>query len=384
MQPTGILENAKTANHLLELQQFGQSIWLDYIRRNLLTSGELKRLIEEDGLRGMTSNPAIFEKAIVSSNDYADMLQSLRSRTDLDATGRYEILAIRDIQDATDILRPVYESSKRRDGYVSLEVSPYLARDTQATLQEARRLWKAVNRDNLMIKVPGTKEGIPAFQQLISEGININVTLLFSQEVYQRVAEAYIAGLEQLAARGGDVSKMASVASFFISRIDSSVDSIAEARLKTSKDSREQEQLKSILGKVAIANGKLAYQRYEKIFAASRWKALAAKGAKTQRVLWASTSTKNPNYRDVMYVEELIGPDTVNTVPPNTLDAFRAHGRSRASLTEDIPGAEQTMKTLAQLGISIEEVTDKLTDDGVRLFVEAFDKLLAAVAKSTQ
>jgi transaldolase len=384
MQPTGILEKTKTTNPLLDLQKFGQSIWLDYIQRNLLTSGELKRLIEEDGLRGMTSNPAIFEKAIVSSNDYADVLNSLRSRTDLDANGRYEILAIRDIQDATDILRPVYESSKRRDGYVSLEVSPYLARDTQGTLQEARRLWKAVGRDNLMIKVPGTKEGIPAFQQLISEGININVTLLFSQEVYQQVAEAYIAGLEQFAAGGGDVSKMASVASFFISRIDSSVDSIAEARLKTSKDSREQEQLKGILGKVAIANGKLAYQRYEKIFATDRWKKLAAKGAKTQRVLWASTSTKNPNYRDVMYVEELIGPDTVNTVPPNTLDAFRDHGRSRVSLTEDVPAAEQTMKTLAQLGISIDEVTDKLTDDGVRLFADAFDKLLAAVAKSTK
>jgi transaldolase len=384
MQPTGILEKTKTTNPLLDLQKFGQSIWLDYIQRNLLTSGELKRLIEEDGLRGMTSNPAIFEKAIVSSNDYADVLNSLRSRTDLDANGRYEILAIRDIQDATDILRPVYESSKRRDGYVSLEVSPYLARDTQGTLQEARRLWKAVGRDNLMIKVPGTKEGIPAFQQLISEGININVTLLFSQEVYQQVAEAYIAGLEQFAAGGGDVSKMASVASFFISRIDSSVDSIAEARLKTSKDSREQEQLKGILGKVAIANGKLAYQRYEKIFATDRWKKLAAEGAKTQRVLWASTSTKNPNYRDVMYVEELIGPDTVNTVPPNTLDAFRDHGRSRVSLTEDVPAAEQTMKTLAQLGISIDEVTDKLTDDGVRLFAEAFDKLLAAVAKSSK
>jgi transaldolase len=384
MQPTGILEKTKTTNPLLDLQKFGQSIWLDYIQRNLLTSGELKRLIEEDGLRGMTSNPAIFEKAIVSSSDYADVLNSLRSRTDLDANGRYEILAIRDIQDATDILRPVYESSKRRDGYVSLEVSPYLARDTQGTLQEARRLWKAVGRDNLMIKVPGTKEGIPAFQQLISEGININVTLLFSQEVYQQVAEAYIAGLEQFAAGGGDVSKMASVASFFISRIDSSVDSIAEGRLKTSKDSREQEQLKGILGKVAIANGKLAYQRYEKIFATDRWKKLAAEGAKTQRVLWASTSTKNPNYRDVMYVEELIGPDTVNTVPPNTLDAFRDHGRSRVSLTEDVPAAEQTMKTLAQLGISIDEVTDKLTDDGVRLFAEAFDKLLAAVAKSSK
>src|SRR6202165_213008 len=243
MQPVGILETAKATNPLKELLNYGQSVWLDYIRRDLLTSGELKRLINEEGLRGMTSNPTIFEKAISGSADYTDLLQSLRSRTDLDAKGRYEILAIRDIQDAADQLRPVYESSKRRDGYVSLEVSPYLARDTQGTLLEARTLWKAVARENVMIKVPGTAEGIPAFQQLISEGININVTLLFAQEVYVRVAEAYISGLEHLAASGGDVSKIASVASFFISRIDNSVDSILAARLKTAKDPREQETL---------------------------------------------------------------------------------------------------------------------------------------------
>ena len=278
MQPVGVLETAKATNPLKDLLKFGQSVWLDYIRRDLLTSGELKRLIDEDGLRGMTSNPAIFEKAIAGSTLYDDLLKSLRSRTDLDAKGRYEILAIRDIQDAADFLRPVYESSKRRDGYVSLEVSPYLARDTKGTLEEARRLWKAVGRENVMIKVPGTAEGIPAFQQLISEGININVTLLFAQEVYVKVAEAYIAGLEQFAARGGDVSKMASVASFFISRIDSPVDSIIEARLKTSKDPREQEQLKSLLGKVAIANGKQTYEKYQAIFGTDRWKALAAKG----------------------------------------------------------------------------------------------------------
>jgi len=384
MNPTGVLETTKATNHLLDLQKFGQSVWLDYIRRNLLTSGELKRLIEEDGLRGMTSNPAIFEKAIAASTDYADLLKSLESKTDLDAKARYEVLAIRDIQDAADILRPVYDQTKRRDGYVSLEVSPYLARDTQGTLQEARTLWKAVGRENVMIKVPGTKEGIPAFQQLISEGININVTLLFSRKVYEHVAEAYIAGLEQLAARGGDVSKMASVASFFISRIDNSVDSIAQARLKNSKDPREQEQLKSVMGKVAIANGKEAYQSYLRIFDTERWKRLAAKGGQTQRVLWASTSTKNPNYSDTMYVDEMIGPDTVNTVPPNTLDAFRDHGHPALTLTKDLAAAEQTMKTLAQLGISIDEVTDKLTDDGVRLFAEAFDKLLEAVEKSSK
>ena len=261
MQPIGVLETAKATNPLKELLKFGQSVWLDYIRRDLLTSGELKRLIDEDGLRGMTSNPTIFEKAIADSTFYDDLLKSLRSRTDLDAKGRYEILAIRDIQDAADLLRPVYDSTKRRDGYVSLEVSPYLARDTKGTLEEARRLWKAVGRENVMIKVPGTTEGIPAFQQVISEGININVTLLFAQEVYVKVAEAYIAGLEQFAAGGGDVSRMASVASFFISRIDSAVDAIIDARLKASKDAREQEQLKSIQGKVAIANGKQTYQK---------------------------------------------------------------------------------------------------------------------------
>jgi transaldolase/glucose-6-phosphate isomerase len=384
MHPVGTLETAKAVNSLKDLQKYGQSVWLDYIRRNLITSGELQRLIDEDGLRGITSNPSIFEKAISGSTDYADLLQSLRSRTDLDAKARYEILAIRDIQDAADLLRPVYQSTNRRDGYVSLEVSPYLARDTQGTLQEARALWKAVGRENVMIKVPGTAEGIPAFQQLISEGININVTLLFSQKVYEQVAEAYIAGLEQLAARGGDVSKMASVASFFISRIDTLVDSKVAARLKTATSQREQEQLKSVLGKVAIANGKQTYERYQRIFGTERWKKLAAKGAQTQRVLWASTSTKNPSYNDVMYIEELIGPDTVNTVPPATLDAFRDHGRARLTLTEGLDAAAQTMKTLAEVGIAIDEVTDQLTDDGVRLFAEAFDKLLEAVEKSTR
>jgi transaldolase/glucose-6-phosphate isomerase len=381
---TGIIESAKATNPLKDLLQYGQSVWLDYIRRDLLTSGELKRLIDEDGLRGMTSNPAIFEKAIADSTLYSDILQSLKSRAGLDAKGRYEVLAIRDIQDAADFLRPVYDSSKRRDGYVSLEVSPYLARDTEGTLAEARRLWKTVGRENVMIKVPGTAEGIPAFQQLISEGININVTLLFSQEVYKRVAEAYIAGLEQLSARGGDVGKIASVASFFISRIDSSVDAIVGERLKASKDQREQEQLKSILGKVAIANGKQTYVSYQKLFSGDRWKALATKGAQAQRVLWASTSTKNPNYRDVLYVEELIGPDTVNTIPPATLDAFRDHGRARPSLSEDVESANRTMETAAKLRISMKEVTDKLTDDGVRLFAEAFDKVLKAVETNSK
>lgn len=384
MQPTGVLETAKATNPLKDLLQFGQSVWLDYIRRSLITSGELKRLVNEDGLRGMTSNPSIFEKAIAASTDYADLLQSLKSKTDLDAKARYEILAIRDIQDAADILRPVYDSSKRHDGYVSLEVSPYLACDTQGTIAEARRLWKEVKRENVMIKVPGTAEGIPAFQQLIGESININVTLLFSQEVYTKVAEAYIAGLEQAASRGADLSRIAGVASFFVSRIDNSVDAALDARIKASKDENEQEQLKSILGKVAIANAKLAYESYLKIFSRNRWQKLASKGAQTQRLLWASTSTKNPKYSDVLYVEELIGRDTVDTIPPATLDAFRDHGHPRESLTENVEAARDTMQTLAKLGISIEEITDKLTEDGVRQFEDAFDKLLAAVENSSK
>jgi transaldolase/glucose-6-phosphate isomerase len=383
MQPTGVLETAK-ANPLKELLNYGQSMWFDYIRRDLFTTGKLKQLIADDGLRGMTSNPAIFEKAIADSSLYDDILKSLASRDDLDTTARYEQVAIRDIQDAADTLRPVYDSSQFRDGYVSLEVSPYLARKTAETVAEARRLWKTVNRENVMIKIPGTAEGLPAIRQAIGEGININVTLLFAQDVYVKVAEAYVAGLEDLAARGGNLKKEASVASFFISRIDSLVDSMIDAKLKATTDPQPQALLKSLLGKVAIANGKLTYQRYQKIFGGPRWQALAAKGAQTQRVLWASTSTKNPAYRDVLYAEELIGPDTVDTMPPATVDAFRDHGRLRNSLTEDIPAAQKTMDDLAKAGISIKEVTDKLTDDGVKIFADAFGKLLAAVAKSTQ
>ena len=385
MQPTGVLENSKaTKNPLKQLLNYGQSLWLDYIRRDLFTTGKLTQLIREDGLRGMTSNPSIFEKAIADSSLYDDMLHSLAARKDLNAIGIYEQIAIRDIQDAADALRPVYEESKFRDGYVSLEVSPYLARKTQETIDEARRLWKAVKRENVMIKVPGTAEGLPAIRQLIGEGININVTLLFAQEVYEKVADAYIAGLEDLAERGGNLKKMASVASFFISRIDTLVDSKVEEKTKATTDAKQQAFLKDLLGKIAIANGKLTYQRYQKIFSGPRWQALAAKGAQTQRVLWASTSTKNPAYRDVIYVEELIGADTVNTMPPATVDAFRDHGKLRNSLTEDVPAAAKVMDDLARAGISIKEVTDKLTQDGVKLFADAFDKLLAAVEKNTQ
>jgi transaldolase/glucose-6-phosphate isomerase len=384
MNPTGVLESTKTTNPLKELLSYGQSMWLDYIRRDLLTEGKLKKMIADDGLRGMTSNPSIFEKAIADSSLYDDILKSLASRADLDTTARYEQIAIRDIQDAADILRPVYDSSNFRDGYVSLEVSPLLALETEKTLVEARRLWKAVNRENVMIKVPGTAEGIPAIRQLISKGININVTLLFAQEVYEKVAEAYIAGLEDLAKRGGNLKKMAGVASFFISRIDTLVDSMIDDKLKTATDQQQQSLLSSLKGKVAIANGKLTYQAYQRIFSGPRWQALAAPGGQTQRVLWASTSTKNPAYRDVMYVEELIGPDTVDTMPPATVDAFRDHGKLRNSLTEDVPAAQKVMDDLAKAGISMKEVTDKLTTDGVKLFADAFHKLLAAVEKNTQ
>jgi len=384
MQPTGVLESSKaTKNPLKDLLKYGQSMWLDYIRRDLFTTGKLKAMIEDDGLRGMTSNPAIFEKAIADSSLYDDILHSLAPQKDLAATAKYEQIAIRDIRDAADQLRGVYEQTNFRDGYVSLEVSPYLANKTQETIDEARRLWKTVQRENVMIKIPGTAEGLPAIRQAISEGININVTLLFAQEVYVKVAEAYVAGLEDVAARGGNLKKMAGVASFFISRIDTLIDSMLDQKLKSTSDPNQQALLKSLLGKVAIANGKLTYQRYQKIFSGPKWEKLAAKGAQTQRVLWASTSTKNPNYRDVMYVEELIGPDTVDTMPPATIDAFREHGRVRPSLTEDIPGAQKTMDDLAKAGISMKEVTDKLTVDGVKLFSDAFDKLLAAVEKST-
>jgi transaldolase/glucose-6-phosphate isomerase len=377
-------EGKPSENPLKALLGFGQSVWLDYIRRSLISTGELKRLIEEDGLRGVTSNPSIFEKAITGSTDYTQTLQELEKRKDLDAKGIFDILAVKDIQDATDTFKQVYEQTKCRDGYVSLEVSPYLAHKTQETLDEARRLWKLVGRPNTMIKVPGTKEGIPAFQQLISEGININVTLLFAQDVYERVAEAYIAGLEEFAKKGGDLSRVASVASFFVSRIDTLVDSQLEDKIKKTTDPGQQQRLRNLKGKVAIANAKLAYQSYKKIFSGPRWAALDARGAQAQRVLWASTSTKDPSFPDTYYVAELIGPDTVDTIPPATFDAFRDHGKPRASLEENVPAARETMETLAQVGISMKEATDKLTEDGVKLFADAFDKLLAAVSKRTQ
>ncbi|HKF22707.1 MAG TPA: bifunctional transaldolase/phosoglucose isomerase [Candidatus Angelobacter sp.] len=374
----GMESTAAPQNPLLLLQKFGQSVWLDFIRRNLLTSGELKRLIEQDGLRGMTSNPSIFEKAITGSTDYTDILAQLHAQN-LSAAEIFERLAVRDIQDAADVLRPVYQATNRRDGYVSLEVSPTLARNTQGTIAEARRLWKAVARENVMIKVPGTPEGVPAIRQLISEGINVNVTLLFAQEAHVRVAEAFIEGLEARLAAGNDVSKIAGVASFFVSRIDSLVDAKLSSRLKNSSSPQETGLLNSLLGKVAIANAKQAYRKYEELFSSARWKALAAHGAQTQRLLWASTSTKNPSYSDVLYVDQLIGPDTVNTIPPATFDAFRDHGHVERTLDADLLAADKTMDDLARAGLSMQEVTEKLLEEGIQLFADAFHTLLAAI-----
>ena len=367
-------------NPLEQLSRQGQSVWLDYIRRDLIESGGLKRMVDQDALGGVTSNPAIFEKAMAASPDYQALLDELSSSGDLDPMGLYEKVAIRDIQDAADVLRPVYDRTDRRDGFISFEVSPFLAHDTAGTLEQARRLWAEVSRPNLMVKVPGTPEGIPAIEQLVSEGINVNVTLLFAQSVYEQVARAYLSGLEKRAAAGEPIGGVAGVASFFISRIDSAIDAEIEKKLAGAAGTAA-ERLRGLSGKVAIANAKLTYEAYKGIFSGDRWRALESKGAQPQRVLWASTSTKNPAFRDVLYVEELIGPETVNTMPPATMDAFRDHGEVRGSLEEDLDAARETMQSLAAVGISMDAVTDKLLTQGVRLFAEAFDKLLNAVDK---
>src|SRR6516165_7871430 len=370
---------ALMANPLKTLQEYGQSVWLDFVSRDLLKSGGLTKLIEEDGLRGVTSNPSIFEKAIGHGDDYDAQIAALQASGDLDPGALFERLAVTDIQNGADALRPVYHQTQGRDGYISIEVSPYLAMDTGGTIEEARRLWHEVGRENLMVKIPATKPGLPAIRAMIAEGININITLLFSQQVYAEVAEAYISGLEAFAKQGGDPHRVASVASFFVSRIDTLVDDELDKRIAATTDQAARARLQALKGKVAIANAKLAYQLYQKLFSDERWQRLAQKGAQTQRLLWASTGTKNKAYSDVLYVEELIGPDTVNTIPPATMDAFRDHGRPRLSLEEDIAGAKAVMDALSPLGISIDAVTAKLVDDGVRLFADAADQLYAAV-----
>jgi transaldolase/glucose-6-phosphate isomerase len=368
-------------NPLKGLLAYGQSPWMDYIRRDLFTTGQLQNYIDNDGLRGMTSNPAIFEKAIVGSSLYTDIISSSDAKK-LDAKGLFDKIAFRDVRDACDIFRPTYSETKRRDGYVSHEVYPDLANSTKASIEEARRLWKSIDRPNVMIKIPATPEGIPAIRQTLEDGLNINITLLFAQSRYEQVAEAFLSALEARAAKGQDISHIASVASFFVSRIDTLVDSMIDEKLKTATDGAQKALLEGLRGKVAIANAKLTYKKYQELFSSPRWKALAAKGAQTQRLLWASTSTKNPKYRDVLYVEELIGADTVDTIPPATFDAFRDHGRLRPSLTEDVPGAQKIMDNLAKAGISMKEVTDKLLVDGVELFADAFRQLLEATGKT--
>ena len=369
-------------NSVKALQGFGQSVWLDYLHRGLFASGEFERLIVDDGLRGVTSNPAIFEKAIAGGTDYLGAIQELERHPHMEPIALYEALAIRDIRDVADLLRPVYDASGRADGYASLEVSPYLAHDTSGTIDEARRLWRAVDRDNLMIKVPASMEGLPAIRQLTSEGINVNITLLFGIGRYDAVAHAYLEGLSEFIRNSGDPARVNSVASFFVSRIDTMVDEMITKLLADVTDPDSRALLTSLIGKVGIANAKLAYQHYLTVCRSPQWQALAATGARPQRLLWASTSTKNPRYRDVRYVEELIGRDTINTMTPATIDAFRDHGQLRATLDADIGSARHVIEELDRAGISLEEVTDRLLEHGIILFIRAFDALLAALGNN--
>ena len=360
-------------NPVKALAALGQSIWLDYIRRNLIVSGELSRLIEQDGLRGMTSNPSIFEKAIGESHDYDEDIRAMA----LEGKGVmaiYEALSLGDVQSAADAFRPLYDKTDGQDGYVSLEVNPHLAHDTSGTMEEARRLWTALDRPNVLIKVPATAEGLPAIEQLISEGISVNVTLLFGLPRYRQVADAYLAGIEARAAQGKPVKQVASVASFFVSRIDALVDPLLEKQI--AQGSREADVAKQVQGQVAVASAKMAYQIYKEIFGSDRFKKLADKGARVQRLLWASTGTKNPDYSDVKYIESLIGPDTVNTVPVETLDAYRDHGEPKARLEQDVERASWVMERLPELGIGIDTLTQQLEDEGVEKFNKPFDKLM--------
>jgi transaldolase/glucose-6-phosphate isomerase len=363
-------------NPLLQLADAGQAVWLDYLHRKIIDNGELKRLIEEDGLKGVTSNPSIFEKAIGEGSDYDERIASLLRGGDLEADKLYEKLAVDDIQAAADVFRPTWERLGGADGFVSLEVSPYLANDTEATVAEARRLWREVGRPNVMIKVPGTRAGYPAIRKLIGEGINVNVTLLFGLDAYKAVAEAHHSGLEDLKAAGGDISKAHGVASFFVSRIDTKIDKEIDRRTQAGDGAT----LKALRGRTAIANAKIAFQVYLDMLKTPRWKALEDAGAAPQRLLWASTGVKDPAYPDVLYAEALIGPDTIDTLPPKSLDAFRDHGRVRQTLTEDVEGARRILEAVEHAGLDLQAVTDSLVDEGVRQFAKAFDELLAAVA----
>jgi transaldolase len=375
-----------TTNHLLEIKNYGQSIWMDNLSRDIIKSGELKDLVENKGICGITSNPTIFEKAIANNAMYDRDIEA-GVRAGLPTYKIYESLVFKDIRDACDILRPVYEASNGLDGYVSIEVPPTIAHDTEATIAEARRYFQEIGRENVMIKIPGTEPGLPAVEQVISEGINVNITLLFSVQSYINTAWAYIRGLEKRAAQGQDISKIASVASFFLSRIDSNIDGKIDAKLAKGVDDLNVEaKLKAIKGKVAIANAKIAYQEYKKIVQSDRWQALAAKGAKVQRLLWASTSTKDPNYSDVMYVDELIGPETVNTLPPATIEACADHCNVANRLETNLEEAYNLMESLKDpdVNIDINTVMDELLTEGIDKFVKSFQSLMDSLEKKVK
>ncbi len=366
------------SNRLNDLEALGQAVWLDNLERGFLRDGGLRKLVEEDGLTGVTSNPSIFEKAMGHGDVYDDGFKAFLGKADASVQDTYEDSAIADIKAACADLRPVYDRLDGRDGYVSLEVSPYLADETDTTIEEARRLWKSVDEPNLMVKVPGTKSGTPAIRQLLEDGLNINVTLLFSMEAYQAVAEEHLAALEARVTKGEPIDRIASVASFFVSRIDAKIDKAVDGLVK--EGDGEAEALKAVRGKTAIANAKLAYAWYGDLIASDRWRALAAKGAMPQRLLWASTGVKDEAYPDTLYVDSLIGPDTVNTMPPKTMDAFRDHGAAKATLTEGVDEARHVLAEVKRLGLDLDKVTDGLVPDGVKQFADAADALLGAVA----
>ncbi len=363
-------------NPLVLLRKYGQSFWYDNISRSILRSGELKRMIEEDGLRGVTSNPTIFYNSIKSSSDYDDQLRELLDQGDPSPKELFYALAIEDIKAASGLLMPVYEESKGEDGYVSIEIDPHLAHDTEGTVREASDLFERIGRPNVMIKVPATREGIPAVEELLYRGCNINVTLLFSVRRYRECMDAYMKGLERRARGGESLAGVASVASFFVSRVDTLVDRYLEERLRETEDPAVRQRIASLMGRAAVANSKTAYQAFKNAFSSERFLALKGKGARVQRLLWGSTSTKNPAYRDVLYVEELIGPKTINTMPDATWRAFKDHGRPARTVDRDVEAAAEVLESLEELGISMERVTGELEDEGVRLFVESFDALL--------
>jgi len=370
-------------NPLLELKTLKQSVWYDNIDRGQLVSGQFKRLLDEDGVSGVTANPTIFQKSISSGHAYDEQVTSL-IRSGKNKNDIYEALIVQDIQTVADMLRTIYETSGQQDGFVSLEVSPDLAHDTDGTLAEVRRFWGMVNRPNLMIKIPGTPEGIPAVRQALTEGINVNITLIFSIDDYRQVAEAYISALEARNAAGQDISHISSVASFFVSRVDTLVDKVLEDKIKATNDRSEQEQLKSLEGKAAIANARLVYQDFKHIFGTPRFETLRHSGAHEQRPLWASTSTKNPAYRDVLYAEELIGPNTVDTMPFETVEKFRDHGRVCLTVENDIAQASAVFEELEKVGIHYDQVTKQLQDEGVQKFADSFHELFKGIEEKKQ